>query len=529
MLMNYANGQSAAVPAYIALSELNRRKILKETEAAQQQAPQQSVKDQLLTGQAQQMQNATPGGGMPPQLSNPVEQPQPQPQPMQMAEGGLASVPLDMFKRSNFAPGGIVAFNGEDNDQLVESKEEMLIDALNELRGGGGKDTLSEKKEPLSNTQSGLRPEDFFRLTMGKPEKAQESKVKTFPQATSQGLPSLSSLDRANPYKDLPKDLTDEEAFKQHAALKKMMGISDDPYAETKAMRKELEKMQEARRANEPYERLMAIFSGDHPSGNFFMGLGAGADKAAELKKLQMAQREKDFEHKIELAKLDAQEAEAVKKGNMDAVLKIRADRKAEIQQARKNQMDFDQVSAQMGSARASERQAGAAETNAKTNQMQEERAVRNEALNQDLLRSQIEENRAQAASQRAQAAREGKDPENIRAADRLFKEDPSKPWGQHYLSVVGSRRGDPLARENNLSLQEADKILAGPTELSKLKWSKLSEEEKNRQRRALMEQNNQGLPSVAAPSAGPRTATNPQTGQKVQQLSNGQWVPVGR
>jgi len=373
-----------------------------------------------------------------------------------------------------------------------------------------------------------LKPEDFFRLTMGKAEKAQESKVKTFPQATSQGLPSLSSLDRANPYKDLPKDLTDEDAFAQHTALKKMMGISDDPYAETKAMRKELEKMQEARRANEPYERLMAIFSGEHPSGNFFMGLGAGADKAADLKKLQMAQREKDFEHKIELAKLDAQEAEAIKKGNMDAVLKIRADRKAEIQQARKNQMDFDQVTAQLGSARASERQAGAAETNAKTNQMQEERAVRNEALNQDLLRSQIEENRAQAAAQRAQAAREGKDPENIRAADRLFKEDPSKPWGQHYLSVVGSRRGDPLARENNISLQEADKILAGPTELSKLKWSKLSEEEKNRQRRALMQQSNQGLPSVAVPSAGLRTATNPQTGEKVQ-LINGQWVPVGR
>jgi hypothetical protein len=160
---------------------------------------------------------------------------------------------------------------------------------------------------------------------------------------------------------------------------------------------------------------------------------------------------------------------------------------------------------------------------------MQEARAVRNEALNQDLLRSQIEENRAQAASQRAQAAREGKDPENIRAADRLFKEDPSKPWGQHYLSVVGSRRGDPLARENNISAQEAEKMLAGPTEISKLKWSKLPQEEKNRQIMALMKQFNQGLPSVAAPSAGLRTATNPQTREKVQQLSNGQWVPVGR
>jgi hypothetical protein len=409
MLMNYANGQSAAVPSYIALSELNRRKVMKETEAANQQAPQQSLKDQfsseLLQGQAAQGQNF--GAAAPPQITNPVPPPQPEPeqqpeqQPMQMAEGGLASVPLDMFKRSNFAPGGIVAFSGEDKDQLVQEEDgNLFLAALDELQGGSGKDTLKGDNKPSSNTRSGLKPEDVFRLTMGQnrePEKAQEPKVKTFAQAAPQGLSSLSPLDRANPYKDLPQDISDKEALQQHMDLKKMLGISDDPYAETKGMRKELEKLQEARRANEPYERLMAIFSGDHPSGNFFMGLGAGADKAAELKKLQMAQREKDFEHKIEMAKLDAQEAEAVKKGNMDAVLKIRADKKAEIQQARKNQMDFDQGTAQLGSARASQTSAEAASTNAATQRMQEDRAVRSEALSQDLLRSQIAENQAQA------------------------------------------------------------------------------------------------------------------------------------
>jgi hypothetical protein len=326
MLMSYANGQSASVPAYVALSELNRRKILKETQAAQQQVPQQSVKDQLLTGNAQQMQNIAPGGGPPPipQMPNPAEQQQMlQQQPMQMAEGGLASVPLDMFKRSNFAPGGIVAFNGEDDDQLVKTRsEEMIVEALDKLEGGSGKDTLEGGKKSLSNTRSGLKPEDFFRLTMGRPEKTQEPKVKTFPQASSQaapqGLSSLSPLDRANPYKDLPKDLSDKEALQQHMDLKKMLGISEDPYANVRGLRDQLDKLREERYSKEPQERLMAVLGGEHPSGNFFMGLGVGAQKAQEIGRLNQEKREKDFEHKIEMAKLDAQEAEAIKKGNME-------------------------------------------------------------------------------------------------------------------------------------------------------------------------------------------------------------------
>lgn len=98
-LMQYANGMNPAVPPYLALGELNRRKQLME-EAQQQQAgqpPQGTVKDQiaqtagvmaLQQGRQQQaMQQMAQGmgqmpGRVPPQTAGPV----------QMASGGIVAL-----------------------------------------------------------------------------------------------------------------------------------------------------------------------------------------------------------------------------------------------------------------------------------------------------------------------------------------------------------------------------------------------------------------------------------------------------
>jgi len=148
-IMAYANGQNPQVPPYMALGEMNRRKAMEQRAA---QAPDSSVKEKLESELSQQIALPGVGQGMNMRI-NPAGMPQPMPavqpqmapkmQPMAlppmaqkmpsqqmsqpgsipagapgMAAGGLAELPVrkDIF---NYAPGGIVAFADESNEQLV--------------------------------------------------------------------------------------------------------------------------------------------------------------------------------------------------------------------------------------------------------------------------------------------------------------------------------------------------------------------------------------------------------------------------
>ena len=148
-IMGYANGQNPQVPPYMALGEMNRRKSMEQRAA---QAPDSSVKEKLeselnqqiaLPGVGQGMNMRINPAGMPqpmpaaqpqmaPQMPKMPIQPAARPMPPQqmsqpgaipagapgMARGGLAELPVSnrMF---NYAPGGIVAFADESNEQLV--------------------------------------------------------------------------------------------------------------------------------------------------------------------------------------------------------------------------------------------------------------------------------------------------------------------------------------------------------------------------------------------------------------------------
>ena len=148
-IMAYANGQNPQVPPYMALGEMNRRKSMEQRAA---QAPDSSVKEKIeselsqqvgLPGIGQGMNLRINPEGMPqampaaqPQMAPrmapmpmpPMARPMPPQQMAQpgripagapgMAKGGLTELPVrkDMF---NYAPGGIVAFAGESNEQLV--------------------------------------------------------------------------------------------------------------------------------------------------------------------------------------------------------------------------------------------------------------------------------------------------------------------------------------------------------------------------------------------------------------------------
>lgn len=134
-LTAYANGANPAVPPYLALGELNRRKQLMEQAQAQQasQPPQGTVKDQveqqagimaLQQGQQQQaMQNAMRMGAQGGQ-SVPAGIPQPAAQgTVQAAGGGLMSLLSGKAKRMN--SGGIVALAkaGDVEDAAEEADE----------------------------------------------------------------------------------------------------------------------------------------------------------------------------------------------------------------------------------------------------------------------------------------------------------------------------------------------------------------------------------------------------------------------
>lgn len=137
-VMKYARGSNPEVPAYLALSELNRRKQIQDTATSFYGEP-QTVREQIensLTNEPQGQVNPTAAPQManltaPPQLQTltapparqqmpPQVNPTQAPPVPQMRKGGLASLPIGMFKRSNYAGGGIVAFSNGTGDMTAE-------------------------------------------------------------------------------------------------------------------------------------------------------------------------------------------------------------------------------------------------------------------------------------------------------------------------------------------------------------------------------------------------------------------------
>jgi hypothetical protein len=143
-IMSYANGANPEVPPYMALAELSRRKTMEQRRA---EPPTQSVKEKLESeienpqgiAQLPEAQPAAPPQGvpqrppqgppgMPPGMPQGMPQGAPQgmppgmpPRPPGMAAGGITRIPTrsDMF---HYAPGGIVAFAGQD-ESLVQASE----------------------------------------------------------------------------------------------------------------------------------------------------------------------------------------------------------------------------------------------------------------------------------------------------------------------------------------------------------------------------------------------------------------------
>jgi len=130
-LQQIANNPSSPFVKFLVESRLEQiTKALNNQQGAQSAPPQGTVKDKIEQAagiaalQAAQQRQAPPG--MPPQEGAPIPAGIPQPQMQAEPERGqgIASEPVDedMF---NFAPGGIVSFNGEEDSNVVDKEKEL--------------------------------------------------------------------------------------------------------------------------------------------------------------------------------------------------------------------------------------------------------------------------------------------------------------------------------------------------------------------------------------------------------------------
>ena len=170
-LMKYANGSNPlTVPPWMALTEMNARKQAQATQQAMANTPSGTVASKLENEvdptQAQGVKSlTTPKAGvdmtkakagtdmtqnqaiptlaqLDPTLAAPPPPAAPPPAPVEVSvteaanqpqqvvnasHGGLADIPLKMFKQRNFAPGGIVAFGeGTEDKNVKKAAEEQL-------------------------------------------------------------------------------------------------------------------------------------------------------------------------------------------------------------------------------------------------------------------------------------------------------------------------------------------------------------------------------------------------------------------
>lgn len=125
-LIGYVQNPTGQVPTYLALSELQRRKNMKEKYESAQQAPETSVAEDLT-------QASTSGLAMlakNPQSGAPMSQ-------------GVADLPVDdtMYQEDSFAGGGIVAF--ADGGFMKKARDYLLPPSPSTMRDLQGKTKLS--------------------------------------------------------------------------------------------------------------------------------------------------------------------------------------------------------------------------------------------------------------------------------------------------------------------------------------------------------------------------------------------------
>jgi len=434
-VLKYANGEDASVPSYMALAELNRRKMLQDQATAAEQVPQQTVKQNLENSMTKpnqlavnpttpQQQQVNPAAS--PNFVNPAAQtqqvnpaaPPPQVSPYQtpavaaapsatFKQGGLASLPIHMFKHHNFAPGGIIAFD----DGGFTSTRQQALNALNEaMPDRQGNQSMGEylaspeNRQYLNDRQTAYNAIINNTLTPMSPDAARAyqttyrrapSDVEIMQPVVNSNAPASSSTtaapsvnaqsneapaapavrptvansnvarptdntpsapiatnapttgvvqtgkpmsmtqlseaqqQRLNNFFQMPAELqvkpekTAEQIYAENQAIKKLAGVSDTPFAESKKRYEAIEARQKEQMASDPMDRLIAqasAFATADPAKGFGYQAAMSANASQALKKEQDALREQQAMTMAKLYTEYDKEDDARKRGDAAAI-----------------------------------------------------------------------------------------------------------------------------------------------------------------------------------------------------------------
>lgn len=406
-VMKYANGKDPSVPSWLALGELNRRKQLEDT-ASEFYGEIPSVKDQItssLTGAPQGVNpTAAPQGinpaSIPPQLAPTIAAPlkmadptegqdeldptAPPPLPM-AAEGGLMSLPVDMFKQSNYAGGGIISFDqgGLTPEEIAAAKKPAFTPP--NTRRAGEEPTKYEdfnfdaiksrlSKFLLPDYEAEKKIADLSAMDR---EDAARAPVAKFPAATTNQPPRVDSkpvvnnkqlsnttsgqinnpVEKSDVAKVAPttaKEKALADYFRENKELQKLAGVSDDPMADIKARYAKIEAKRAAQEEDDPMNSFRAglrAYANADPTDRAMSQFGKIGEGMAAYDKETIAMREKQALDMAGLQAAMAKEDDARKRGDV-----------AGATSARKEQREYENKLAELGT---QSRMASAAESNA--------------------------------------------------------------------------------------------------------------------------------------------------------------------
>lgn len=371
-LQQYATGSMASIPGYLALGELSRRSSLIQNQQAQganppppptilqQQAQQaQGPQQGIAQGMPQGMPPGAPppqGGQMPPQAPPQMPQQPPQP-PVAAAGGGLMHLPMrpDMFRRSDYAHGGVVHF--EQAGQVPEPKSRFEEDVASVGSGIGGvfEDIGEFINAPVKRIKKYFSPRDRYaeqdletgpgqRITTTTPGPVKD------PNAGMERLPNAPSAGGGgglNINKDIREtldflkkqrneSLPKAQSIEEQEAEREKRGLDKLPTTDTSQLQEVLQSYKKPRTWDENLQ-LMAEDAASARPGAGFTNMAIGRSGRA----LDAANREKSIAISLkleEIKNLDAKAQFAYKNGNFEAAKKFTQEAeklKAEVMEKR--------------------------------------------------------------------------------------------------------------------------------------------------------------------------------------------------
>ena len=186
-VLNYYHNPTAEVPMFLSLSELMRRKEMRDKAKANKPEEKTVAEDLIQAIQPQQ-----PGiAGL--SKEQPMQQAmasQPEMPTQQMAQGGLVDLPINdtMFQEQNYAGGGIVAFEDGGNVKHYDGKSGSDVNAFGYPRGQSFMDRLFPSK--FKDASSAIIPSQL----MGEKAKLQKE-IQTDPSKSYANYERIKEID----------------------------------------------------------------------------------------------------------------------------------------------------------------------------------------------------------------------------------------------------------------------------------------------------------------------------------------------